>query len=542
MNNQHPGRPARTLALACLCSILAACGGGGSDTPAAPTTTVTGSAFAAPVGGARVTARNAAGSAIAGPVTTAADGSFSIAVPTSGLAGPLRFDCAGGAFTDEATGGAANGGRMAAYVEAGTLAAGSAVHLTPISTIAHDLRVAGKSRAEATALCTAAFGFADNTAIAPVNDNAVTGSDNVARRLAALRAAAFSQLARDLGLPADNQFLLLSAIASDLSDNVLDGRSGADNVLLSGVPLPEDLQNRFSLAMTRMFANTGANRTGLTADQIGSPAFAKVALTANYRIEYIPGTTPMQGRTDFRIRITSRSDNSAVAGLVGSGAFRLVPWMYMSTKSHSSPIDNAVVDNGDGTYACTVYYLMSSAMDATPMDFWELKVYVAPAEYATFHPTVAMSMGDTSRVVLKGTNDNAASTPVAPRSYFLFKDGAMGGSTNNHTFNVYLAAYDNQSTYPQLQVGTLLRDPSGTAWPVEIVTAEASTDNTFVSGVVGGVNTGGAHWSFPGLSGLTSGVPGNIYVRLFVNAEQKTTNGFANDGTNGFGTFAVTAP
>jgi hypothetical protein len=526
-----------------LAAAFAGCGGGGSGTPAAQSTTVAGSVYAAPVSGASVTVRNAAGAVVAGPATTTGAGAFSIEIPTSALAGALRFESAGGAFTDEATGSPAVGGRLAAWVEAGSLAAGSGVHLTPMSTLTHDLVVsAGKSAAVARAACTATFGFCDNVAVGPVNDNAVSGSDNVARRLCALRAAAFSRLAYDLGLPADNQFALVAALADDLSDDTLDGRNGTDNVdMAPGVALPEDVRNRFARALTAMWGSA-ANRTGLTADQIGAPPSSDLALTATYRVAYVPVTSAVQGRTDFVIRVTRRDDNTAVTGLAASGDFRIVPWMYMSTKSHSSPIDNAVVESAPGEYSCSVYYVMSSMMGSSSMGFWELKVQLSPTEFALFHPVVAMPSGYTARVTLKGVADNAASVPVAPRSYFLFRDGAPSGTTGNHTFNVYLAAYDNQSTFPQLQVGTMLRDPAGTPWAVTSVSLEASTDNTFATGVVTGVNGSGAHWSFPGLTGLTSGAAGHVYVRLVVNGEEKTVDGLADSGTNGFGDFALTAP
>ena len=54
-----------------LLASLAACGGGGSGSPSpVATTTITGTVFAAPVGGAKVSAMNSSGYAVAGPVTT----------------------------------------------------------------------------------------------------------------------------------------------------------------------------------------------------------------------------------------------------------------------------------------------------------------------------------------------------------------------------------------------------------------------------------------------------------------------------------------
>jgi hypothetical protein len=537
MKLRNSRKYALALAVACLGAIIAACGGGGSSDGNSTTATITGSVFAAPMNGASVTVRNAAGSVVAGPVTTGSDGSYSIGIPNGSLAGALRFESGGGTFTDEATGTAATpGGRLAAFAEAGTLRAGSAIHLTPISTITHDLRVANRTAAQARDNCVTAFGFSDNASVGPRNDNAVTGMgmDNVARRLAGLRAVAFSQLAKDLGVSPDNQFKLIAALGSDLQDGVLDGRLGANAVdIYPGKPLPEDIQARFSNSMTTCFLDPNVNRTGLTASQIGSPPMATVALTASYKVEYLPGTVPAQGRTDFGIRVTRLVGGAAVPGL----SVRIVPWMYMATKDHSSPIDNAIVDNGDGTYSCTVYYVMGSA----GMGFWELRV-VVDGETAAFHPFVNNPGADTARATLKGT-DNAASIPVAQRNYFLFKDGAMTGATGAHTFKAYLAANDNQSSFPQLQVGTVLHTPAGTPFTVDTLSLDASTDNTFSSDVVTGSPVPGtAHWTFPALAGLVSGQPGKVYVRMTVNGERKTTTGAAPDATNGFATFNVTAP
>jgi hypothetical protein len=518
--------------------LLVTCGGGGGGGTAA--TTVTGSVYASPTAGASVTVRDGAGALVAGPVAAGADGAYRIAVPDNALSVALRFESSGGTFVDEATGVATAGGRLSAYVPGGTLASGSSVHLTPVSTLADNLVARGKTLAESRNVLASALGFYDNVSVAPRNDNATTmgGMDNVARRLAALRAMAFSRLAYELGLSADNQFNLIGAMGEDLADGTLDGKNGAVPVeVVTGLPLPEDIQNRFGNALAYCIANVSMNRTGLTADQVGSPPCGTVALTPTYRIEYLPVDNAMMGRSRIDLKVTRRSDNSAVTGLVPGSTLRLVPWMYMATKSHSSPVDNAVVETVPGTYSFTIYYLMASATGTTSMGFWELK-FVVDGETALFHPYVGMPAGDTPRAVLKGTNDNAASSPVGPRSYFLFKDGAVTGTAGNHTFNLFLAAYDNQSTYPQLEVGTVLRDPAGTPWAVDNVAVEASTDNTTW---IGGTNTGGAHWSVSALPGLAA-PSGTVFVRVYVNGEQKTTDGFAPSGPNGYATFSVPVP
>jgi hypothetical protein len=526
-------------------SMLAACGGGGgtSSSSSTPSTTISGSVFAAPVSGAGITVKDAGGVFVAGPVTTAADGSYSIVVPGSALSGVLRFESAGGSFTDEASGATAAGGRLSAYVEAGTLVAGSAVHLTPFSTVVHDLVVGGKSVADAKAAFNAAFGFTDNTSVAPKNDNVVTGADNVARRLVALRAVAISQLTRDLGFSPDNQFQLIAAIAQDLSDNTLNGMIGSSPVNVSpGNPLPEDIKNRFECSVDKVYDNTSLNRTGLTADLIGTLPFSKIALTASYRVEYIPGSMPaVQGKTQFRIKITRRSDNTAVTGLVGSGSLNLVPWMHMATKSHSSPWDNAIIDNQDGTYSCNVYYLMSTSMNGIPMGYWRLWVVIGnpgSSEIAKFFPTVGMAMGtNTVRALLKGQLDTIAA--IEQRTYYLFKDGGMtyDNTSGTHALNLFLAAKESMTSFPAISIGTILQDTGGTPWPVTTMSVEASTDNvTWLPGT----NSAGGHWSVPGLGGLTTGTAGQLVVRLFVNTEQKTTDGLTPAGANRSATFTVT--
>jgi hypothetical protein len=88
--------------------------------------------------------------------------------------------------------------------------------------------------------------------------------------------------------------------------------------------------------------------------------------------------------------------------------------------------------------------------------------------------------------------------------------------------------------FPPLSLGTAL-----TGMTVNSVTLEASTDKTTWVPATAGSVTG--HWTFAGLTGLSAGTSGKIYVRLTVNSELKTTNGLAlaSDGSNGYQTFNV---
>jgi hypothetical protein len=361
--------------------------------------------------------------------------------------------------------------------------------------------------------------------------NASTAS--VAERLAALRAVTYSQLTKDLSLSPNEQFDLLTAIAEDLADGVLDGTNASTVVSLGTGTVPEDIENRFEHSLVSLITNTAVNLTGLTADQIGSLPCAKVALTNSYRVEYVPGMmSAAQGKTAFKIRITNRSDDSPAAGLTVS----LMPMMHMATMSHSTPVDT-ITDNGDGTYSCTVYYLMASGMG---MGYWELKVMIGSGmmgETATFYPNVGMSMGaNTVRTTLKGQNDIISSmTGTEKRSYYLFRDG-LSGSTGNHTFDLFIAAKESMMAYPAVSVGTVLSSPTGT---VTSMLVQASTDSSFAS-PVSAVDNGNGHWTLSGMTGLISGQTGTIYVKLNVNGEDKTTDGSAPSGSNAYASFTVT--
>lgn len=284
---KNPMKSMRNLLVAVLLAafLLPGCGGsGGSDDNSVATITISGSVVAAPVSGASVLVKDSAGNTIAGPVTSLTTGEYSIDVPTSALAGDLRFEASGGTFTDEAT--ASPGvaaGKLAAFIAGGTLAANPAVHLDPASTIIHAMVVNGKALTAAMTDFRNAFGFTPDPAIAPKNEGpATTLAENMAQRLAALRAAAFSQMTNDLALSPDKQFLLLAALSKDLADGQLDGKNAAGIVNIDGTTaLPEDAQGCFSRALLTWRQNTGTNQTGLTVDQVGSIPDSRTVLTSS---------------------------------------------------------------------------------------------------------------------------------------------------------------------------------------------------------------------------------------------------------------------
>jgi hypothetical protein len=170
------------------------------------------------------------------------------------------------------------------------------------------------------------------------------------------------------------------------------------------------------------------------------------------------------------------------------------------------------------------------------MGYWELRVTMGgtAGESVTFYPSVGMAMGSTTvRATLKGQNDTIAGTPPAKRTYYLFNDG----STTTTSFKLFIAAQESMMSYPAVSAGTTLHDASNGAWIVNPITVYVSTDNA--TWVAATDNTGG-HWTVSGLTGLTAGQTGTIYVKLTVNGEQKTTTGDAVSATNGYASFTVT--
>jgi hypothetical protein len=112
----------------------------------------------------------------------------------------------------------------------------------------------------------------------------------------------------------------------------------------------------------------------------------------------------------------------------------------------------------------------------------------------------------------------------------------------NYTFNLFLATKElvnSMLTFPAVKNGDTLLDQAAAPWLVNSVILEVSTDKVTWLAATDAGNSG--HWSVSGLTGLTAGVPGSIYVRLTVNGELKTTDGLAlaADGKNGYQTFTL---
>ena len=94
------------------------------------------------------------------------------------------------------------------------------------------------------------------------------------------------------------------------------------------------------------------------------------------------------------------------------------------------------------------------------------------------------------------------------------------------------------TNYPAVSDGTSLTSPTGT-WLVSGATTSLSA-STDLSTWLPGIDNGGGHWSIGGLSGLSSGTTGTVYVQLHRERRAKDHRRLASAGTNTYATFTVT--
>jgi len=546
--------------LACSIGTLAACSSANDGTSTPTSTTISGSIFAAPVNGAEVYVRDTNGNDIAGPVI-ASDGTFTVTLDNTDLASTLVFESTGGTYKDEASGDVGvSAGTMSVMVEANSLSStNNSVHATPGSTIIRKLVSGGMTMTEAQDAFTTAFGYTPDHSIAPTDTTSpATGAED-AQILAGLRAAAFSQLAMELGLTPAQQFDLFDALAEDLlsPDHLLDG-AGATTIML-----PEDIQNRFTTAflnyhnsglmMLTMDVFNANNKTILTSDKIGILPFGKVALTNDYRVEYT-GMASV-GKTVFTLKVTLHDGVTPVDNLSPA----LMPMMNMADMRHNTPVGD-MAPKGNGEYEFTIYYLMPNMMGG----YWDLGVELDGTNTAHFYPTVMNPMdGTTSRVVLKGLNDNDDMTidddiPTmdggeAARPYFMFKESliSQGTSGGQHDFSFTLFARESMMKHPAIDdstPGDIILNEGNLQYelPINLIEIQVSGDDG--QNWVTATNNGTNLYKAADLTGLKNNIDPvtglhPIRIKLSVNGVAKTKLGDAPVvDVNDTQTFFVTLP
>ncbi len=480
--------------------------------------TLSGSVFASYVNGANCNVLDTNGNVIAGPFTTSGRGGYRISLPDSHLAENLVVECNGGTFIDEATGNIQTAGTMKAYIAGGTASVGTSVHVTPSTTIITALVEHGMTAADAFAAFVAAFGFSPDYAVAPTDATNPEVGASEARLLAGLRAAIFSQLAKDLSI---EQFDLIAALAADLA---------ADGELNGNTILPVDIQNRFNEALVNF--RDGNDATGLASSELGVLPFAKTVLTENYRMTYVEGMhKAINGKTAFSIKVTNHDGDTSVTGL----AVSIDPLMNMNGRQHKTAYDASCNEMAAGEYHCTVYYLMPSVMGmgemAMSMGYWALTVTAddgSAVEEAIFYPTVTMAMGDSAQVRLKAKNGDmdtvmAMGEGSEGRTYYLFKQG-LTGAEGVYDLDLFIAAKESMMSFPAIATGITLNAGSEMhALTLGSIGVALSTDGEGWSPLVEGA---AGHWGINGLA-LADNELATLYIRLTVNDMQKSADGAA---------------
>jgi Putative Ig domain len=491
----------RNLLMAVVATSLSACGGSG-DSGSSPTATVSGTVFAGPASGAKVKVKSVFGNFSATTTgSTDGTGSFTINLPATELSHDLTFETSGGTFPDEATATPVSLGTLRAYVPASRLTSGSQVTIDPASTIIHKLVMGGKNFTDAQRYFSDAFGYTPDISVKPVFANTSTVS-NSNQRLAGLRAAAFSQLTKDLYNDPTRQFDLIQALADDLSDGTLDGKKGNNTISA----LPSDIGNKFGQAFIN-FAGGTNNKCKLAP----APPFNKVAVTSSYRLEYVTGATgDVAGKTAFQLKITNRSDGSPATGLATS--IVLNPLMVMTSMSGGTNWPNQVKESSTpGTYDAVTWYSMAT----TDMSmYWKLSVKIG-SETALFYPTIApVSNGVTVRNTFKYSGDKTSATAV--RSYSVWRDTPTAGTGGTYDFTLFLSTTDAGNSLP-VTAGTQL-----TVNPLTIssVTLQASGDGSTWTSLTPVDATSGRYKA----TGLTN-LNGKIYVNMALNGTVYTQDG-----------------
>lgn len=517
--------------------LLSACGGSSSSNPESTSTDISGVAFAAAVNGASVIVTDMAGNQIAGPVNSNASGTFTLSIPKSNLSENLVFIATGGTYTDEATGTATANTGLKGIIAASSFAEDGSVslNLSPESTLIHQLvDQQSLTLTEAHERFENAFGYAFNPHVIPVDATVENADASNEQRLAGLRAAAFSQLTKDLGFASNKQFELLDVLAMDIADGDFNGKQNDSNLGLDGVMLDAAIQGRFSQAMINFRESPDKDKTGLNNASIGHIPFAKTAISDSYIVTFVPGDMDiMEGKSRFSFTVTDHQ-GVAVTGLTPS----LSPLMNMAMHKHTTPFTAVSEDSEEpGLYHGTLYFLMASSMaNGNSMGFWKLAISL-DEEQVTFYPKVMMSMGDSVRANLKSQIDCSSGMMGADEkcSYILFKD-SLQSTDNGYSFSVFIAAKQNMMNFPALE-NTLVVDAD--SLEVTSINVEMSTDeNTWVTAI----SEGDGIWSSNELTGLSQGEQASIYIRLTVNGQQATDNGSSVDGSADNAMFNVTPP
>ncbi len=289
MNRAYLSRIWMTVAMATLLLLGAGCGGGGDivagGVGSGGTGFIAGIVTAGPLNKGTLTAYAVANGQMGPQIGTAmtdVNGNYSMSIGS--YAGAVLIQVSGGSYIDEATGVVmpmAVGDVLTIVMP--SVAAGanvSGIQITPITSMAQtraEQMAGGMTDANIAAANSALgnyFSVADIVHVQPMNP-LVPGSGSSAgtdARHYGIALAAMSQLAKSLNMA--NSSALASALMSDASDGLMDGKKGAIQISMSmggmmgNAAMASNAGTSGLAAAMTNFMNSPANKSGLTATDI----------------------------------------------------------------------------------------------------------------------------------------------------------------------------------------------------------------------------------------------------------------------------------
>ena len=283
--------------------------------------------------------------------------------------------------------------------------------------------------------------------------------------------------------------------------------------------------------------------TGCSDDESTAKSDPNVDKTDSYMVEYIPGAMdPTQGKYEFQIQLTDIASETAVTG----ESVTLMPLMYMTDKTHSTPVDGPCTESATaGTYDCTIFYVMADTMNGSSTGHWEIEVMIGgmTGESAMFYPSVGMAMGGTTMAKLKHSDVTMMMMGNAKvRTFHIFKSD-LTGMTGNHTFEMFTSTMETMMSFPAVYNGAILNaGDTMNELTISNMTVAVSTTSTF-DVIYDATEDGNGYWTAAGIEGLTDGTETMLYVRLTIdgNTFNNSIDGVVvPDTTEEFATFTVT--
>jgi hypothetical protein len=245
--------------------------------------TVSGTAIYGPMSGGTMTAFAVTGGAMGaqlGSTTTDAHGNFTVSIGS--YAGPVMLQMGGGTYTDDATGTTMTmqaGDVMTAVL--GSVAAGSStagIQVTPLTSMARARAqnttggMTDANIASASAAVGSYFSVSDilhTSPMDPLSSGSGSGATQDAKNYG-MTIAAMSQYAATIGMPHTSG--VITAMAEDASDGVMDGKMGGTSISMSGMGgmmgggmmQASAGTSGMAAAMTTFIEDTAENKSGVS--------------------------------------------------------------------------------------------------------------------------------------------------------------------------------------------------------------------------------------------------------------------------------------